>query len=234
MTNPGHGGAGLSSVAAFVFLTLALSVAQGPWLSAPAKAEDSCAEETGERYRAEVEIDTPRPRLDHSRYRAELTQGFHGGGGRILGVHASGIRVTYAADFATEPYDSGYCFWVRSVKVRLSYQAPDIYIAKNYPVGSCQYQAILAHELTHEAVARKVMKLYAPRFDEALISLLIPKSYSAVVVSSREEARRETNAVLAKLIEPVYLDFRRYLDAAQSQVDSPRQYAKVRAKCSKW
>jgi hypothetical protein len=40
--------------------------------------------------------------------------------------------------------------------------------------------------------------------------------------------------VLAKLIEPVYLDFRRYLDAAQSQVDSPRQYAKVRAKCSKW
>jgi len=200
-----------------------------------AQAGETCAGAPQERYVVNVRIETPTPKVNHSLNRVQLgSMAFHAITDSIAGLHISGIKLEYKAKHAAEPQDNAYCFWIRSIDVLLRYDAPDIYIAKDYPRGSCNYKAILEHEKRHEKVAREVMKRYIPRFRSLFTSLLIPKPKSAILVSSREDGKRKTNALLKQIIQPVYDEFQIALAKEQAEVDTLREYRKVRRLCKRW
>ncbi len=200
-----------------------------------AQAGETCPGAPQERYRVSVRIETPPPMVNHNLNRAELTwTSLHGMGDNVFGLHIQGTKVEYKAKYAAEPDKDGYCFWVRAIDVLLRYETPDIYVAREYRVGGCNYREILGHEMHHEKVARQVIKQYVRRFRSALTSLLIPKPKSAILVSSREDGKRKVNALLQKVIRPVYMDFRADLARQQAAVDAPDEYRKVRRRCKRW
>lgn len=53
-----------------------------------------------------------------------------------------------------------------------------VYILSSIPKGSCEFDLVLKHELTHVAVARKVVKRYAAEMSKALLAKLDDKTAS--------------------------------------------------------
>ena len=47
-----------------------------------------------------------------------------------------------------------------------------VYILSSIPKGSCEFDLVLKHELTHVAVARKVVKRFAREISKALLATL--------------------------------------------------------------
>ena len=200
-----------------------------------AKAGAACPGAPKERYRVNIRIETPPPKINHNLNRAELgSMAFHGITDNILGLHVYGIEFEYKAKYGTEPQKGGYCFWVRTIDVLLRYDTPDIYVAKEYRRNSCNYRVVLEHEKRHEKIARQVMKRYIPRFQSVFTSLLIPDPKSAILVGSREDGKRKVKALLEEVIRPVYKEFEVALAREQAAVDALREYRKVWRRCKRW
>lgn len=87
------------------------------------------------------------------------------------GVEAAGC--TKAQIYMDEPrffYDANGD--IAKVELRFGLQNITVYILSTLPKGSCEFDLVLKHELTHIAVARKVVKRYAAEISKALLVLL--------------------------------------------------------------
>ncbi len=212
-----------------------LGVARAPVPQAQAGQTCPGAPQELEGYRVSVRIDTPPPKVNHSLNRAELSSmAFHGITDSILGLHVHGTKVEYKAKYEAEQEKEGYCFWITTIDVLLRYDAPDIYVAKEYRRNSCNYRAVLEHEKRHEKIAQQVMKRYIPRFQSVFTSLLIPKRKSAIFVSSREDGKRKVSPLLKKVIRPVYKELEGALAREQAAADTLREYRKVLRRGKRW
>jgi TPR repeat protein len=186
-------------------------------------------------YHVNVEIEFPEPRIDHTHSIAEL--------GRISGlghnVRALGLMKPELV-IETRPRAQGlpsgdkFCFWITGFDVSLRYRSVDVFVAKEYPVGSCPYKAILAHEREHVSVSRKNLEEFAPRVRRTLKSMRIPTGQAPAMVVSAKQARKEVKAISDELLQPIYKDMMKSLVAAQKVVDTPQAYARVQRKCKNW
>ena len=187
-------------------------------------------------YKVEVRTELPPVRTHHDLSRRQLgLLAFHGPTNRILGVTASNLRAATATRYGYRPLEGeGTCFWVDRVEVTLRYEALDIYVASEYPAGSCQYQAILSHESKHAAAAQAVLDDYVQDIRSALTSLSIPKPPSPLLVGAVSEARQKTQATIEKLLQPVIERLRKTMQETQSRIDSPAEYRRVESQCRSW
>jgi hypothetical protein len=206
----------------------AVLLADAPVFLPQARARERCPGAPQERYRINVQTEIPPPKVNRSLGRGEL--GLMPG---HFGLTATALKIEYAANYAAEPYGDGHCFWVKQVDVLLRYETPDVYVAKEYETGSCNYEVILEHETEHVKVAQDHLKRYASRIGSALTSLLIPKRKSAIVVDSPEEAKRKVNEVLQRVIYPGYLELERGMDEAHEKLDTPDERRKMVLRCSR-
>ncbi len=116
------------------------------------------------------------PIVDNTRSKAALgTVARHGRSYRLLGRTDAGLIMKWDVRYGVVPHGSGYCVWVANIDLLLAHQVLDVYVASEYAPGSCQYQAILAHEYEHVDVAKRVMRGYEQRIRSALTSLSIPR-----------------------------------------------------------
>ena len=186
-------------------------------------------------YDINVKIEFPTPRINHTLSIAELGKlSGLGHNVRALGLMKPDLVIETRPRAQGMPVGDKFCFWVTSFDVNLRYRRVDVYVAKEYPVGSCPYRVILAHERKHVRVSRKNLEEYAPRVRRALTSLLIPTGQDPAMVVSAQQARKEVKAISAELLQPVYKDMVNSLVQAQRSLDTPRAYAHVRRKCKNW
>ncbi|MBB4264730.1 hypothetical protein [Roseospira visakhapatnamensis] len=128
--------------------------------------------------------------------------------------------------------DGRFCVYLRSVDAHLNLRDTVIYVAREYPRGSCNFDVIYEHEKQHMRIHYRVLKAYAPRVKrtlQALIQHLNPR-----VVRTLDEARNEHAEVInngvADLIESMESDRMRF----NAALDTPENYARERDKCPSW
>ncbi len=143
-------------------------------------------------------------------------------------------EVKFATEYSVVPFGNKFCFWVQSIPVTLRYPPIEIYIAKEFGTRSCQYQAVLDHEKDHVRVAQDNLERYYPRMRSALTSLLIPTGRAPQIVASPEQAKREVDALIRKLLWPVSRNMFADVNKAQAAVDSPEEYRRVQRRCRNW
>jgi hypothetical protein len=186
-------------------------------------------------FHVDVKIDFPPVKFSHSRSISELGQisgrGHHR---RILGLMKPDFRLRTLPKSASMSKGGQYCFWINGFEIELRYEEVEVYVAREYPEGSCQYDAIYAHEMQHVEVARRNLEIYAPRIRAALESGSVPTAQTPIIVASAAAAARDIQAISNENVTPVYRAMLRDLRAAQALVDSPASYASVFRKCSKW
>lgn len=186
-------------------------------------------------YDINVKIMFPKPRIDHGHSIAQLGRiSGLGHNVRALGLMKPDLVIETRPKAQGLPLGNRFCFWITGFDVKLRYRRVDVFVAKEYPLGSCQYKAILEHEEEHVRVSRQNLEEFAPRIRRALTSLLIPTGQQPAKVVSADAARKNVKTISDELLQPVYKEMMAALVRAQKGVDTPEEYARVQRKCRHW
>lgn len=186
-------------------------------------------------YDVHVRVEIPSPPIDHSQSIRQLGKKMiHGPRQRVLGLTQSDLEVKTRGHYTVEKSGNRFCFSVRAIDVILKYRALQVYVAKEYKVGSCAFRAILAHEREHVRVARESLESYTPKIRAVLTSLLIPTGGEPIQVVSAKAAKAKMESITEQLLGPVYREMFESLNRGQAALDTPQQYLRVRNKCSRW
>lgn len=152
--------------------------------------------------------------------------------------HARGVKMTLGLTMANYGYrvqtelrtlasDQEACGTV-AVRVELSMQPVTVYLADELDASRCARLATLEHEMLHVEVFREEL-------DEAASALRadLPGVVGAGV--QRAQTRGELHRRIDARVNATLADFmerrRRVLDARQATIDSPPEYARVKAAC---
>jgi hypothetical protein len=186
-------------------------------------------------FKVRVSIAIPTPPINHSLSRAELTaRSFHGPDAQVLGLMVPDLSVETRVEQASEVVDGHICYWLESVYVDLVYKSIEVFVAREYRKGSCEYEAILRHEQEHVDIARDNLERYKPKVRAALTSLLLPTPQRPVELASLGGGEEPFDALFKNVLEPVYKNMQADLTRAQASIDTPASYALVRASCTNW
>lgn len=213
-------------LAALTALAAHAAVAQCP--SAPSQARNP-----------EVRVEVLEPNL-HYRHDLDLVGLARVGntfelaprGGVVLGLTARSDEVRLQLrPLSLQLPDGRLCVWVADVQVTVGEPEMDVYVASNYPVGSCEYKVVLQHEKQHVAINQAVVKAYGPRIGTALrnaVHRMFP-----MVMARREELDQLPQRML-RAIEPAAHGMQAELQARNGEIDTPENYRRTRELCSNW
>ena len=217
-------------------LGVLLLMASSGWVSA--QASSRCAR-ISDLPPLEVHMTVSEPRMDY-RHDVDLlglprignSLESRPAGGKILGLtlHGEGFVYKYREKWIRQG-DGPYCHYLISVDGELTLSQMTVYVASNYPVGSCEYNEVLEHENTHVRITRGMIDRYTPRLERAL--RMAAREINPVVTteqSGQEEIARRLNAE----IRPVLQQFRAETAQANAVIDTPDNYRKTTARCKNW
>jgi hypothetical protein len=125
--------------------------------------------------------------------------------------------------------------WFDDVILEVSVSSIVIHIPKEYPPGTCEYEAVLAHERQHGKAARAQAAALAERLESALAAAEgLPTRFDPVIAANFDAAADVLKAAVAKVVDPVYDVYEKEEAAAQAALDRPDPYDDVYRKCSGW
>lgn len=123
------------------------------------------------------------------------------------------------------------CYWYDNVTVTLHIQ-PTIFIAREFPRGSCKHNAIREHELKHVAVDREIVNKYAQLIGDSLQEIVNRKP---IYGPYRVEQSKEVENYLKQQLSVALKRFSSQMDDERKQrqqaVDSLAEYERVNKMC---
>ena len=125
-------------------------------------------------------------------------------------------------------------FWVDQIHFTISSPSIIVYIASEYPVGSCNYHVTMAHENTHVAEARELIAKYAEKIESALKTSAVPSRSNPLSVTSVAEGEEKTKALIKAIIYPLIDDLKKTMKDKFDRMDSPSEYQRVSDRCAGW
>ena len=153
-------------------------------------------------------------------------------------AHATGLTVgvfrfetKYKIRSILEKQSGIGCYWLDAVTVELNF-SPTVYIAREFPAGTCRHEAVFAHEMKHVAVDREILAEYLPvvksRLEQATAQLGVigPKPRAG-----EAEVKRRIGGAVEQAVNQVLEKIQAERRSWQQTVDTPQEYRAVQAKC---
>lgn len=174
--------------------------------------------------------DMPKPTYDFGQSIAELTHLSKIGQARtdfrdyeILGLHSRDIDLSLERDVGTAISSVGgkICAGFADSDVRLTLLAT-IYVANEFPKGSCLYDEVLAHEERHHKVARTLFAELAADATRRLAEDVAARPF--IEVSSAAEGRAAGLARVQAALDAASIDFAQRYDIQQDEIDSDEEH----------
>lgn len=131
---------------------------------------------------------------------------------------------------ATGPFRA----WVKRADVDFSMKRLEVYVSSQYPVGSCQYRAVLAHENDHVSINRRTYQRYLKKLKKELGRLALPTRSRPWVVRTQQEASDRVSAMLRSVRDRVETEFMSENRRLNAKIDTLASYRRVSAKCKNW
>lgn len=155
-------------------------------------------------------------------------------GGVTLGLAYSPLYYEYENQYEiTQQYDY-VC--VALDKMKLSYRArPMVMISKEFPRGSCEFNAVVEHENKHVAVLRRMHKKYAKEFRDHVQDVILMAKPVKIrspyeIQQAQEKIEKEIKANLDDFLERINDE----MAHEQIKVDAPSEYKRVSKMCDEW
>jgi hypothetical protein len=157
------------------------------------------------------------------------------GGAKAQGLTEVGHQLAFRTLVKTETDGGRTCGWIDRVTVDLAPANVQIFVPREYPDGSCEYLAILAHEREHERVHAERLKEAAARIEAALTEARwLPARGNPLEAADRPAAEAALEEKIRKIVTPVYASYKEELSAAQAELDTPGLYQWVSKRCAGW
>jgi len=157
------------------------------------------------------------------------------GGGRAQGLTEVDNQLAFHTLVNMETARGRACVWFDEVRVDLTPASVQIFVPREYPEGSCEYEAVLAHEREHERVHRERLEAAVKEIERALTEARwLPAKGNPLETEDRASAEAALNAKIRKVVTPVYEKYKTDLGGAQADLDRPDLYQWVSKRCPGW
>ena len=150
-----------------------------------------------------------------------------------LGLTVADFTLRYETSFYyRKAQGGGHCVALAEARVSVGYDDITVYISSDYPEGSCEYQAILAHEQEHVEINRQVLKAHEDKLKHALRRLLRGKK--VIYAHTKSEARAAYLNELRRQLDGAVARMAADRNRKNGSIDTQDSYRRVMAQCSHW
>lgn len=157
---------------------------------------------------------------------------FSGQHQKTLGLTSYQTAFSLSGRTTAIPVKRGFCVYLSEVTAEYGYRNHDVFVASEFPPGSCEYNAILDHENQHVAINRAAVREGGPRLRHELEQML---------TSAVPRFTREPQAGTEIALSDIYAALNLTVDAvAASQnlknaaLDSTGNYEAIGDLCNEW
>ena len=149
-----------------------------------------------------------------------------------LGLTHGAISARYETTFAYGKDRGMYCVSLTEAEISVGLVELTVYVSNEYARGSCQYNAIHAHEMDHVKRDREVVKRYQERIRKALSRIIRAKR--VIRVYNKAQARSAYILEFQRALKPLLRDLTAEQGRANAQIDTEPSYRAIFAKCPEW
>jgi hypothetical protein len=218
-------------------LIVGVSVAAFLVLSASARAQDCPRRQEP----VTVSFETVRPEVKYNNALnvTGLRNLLREKGGTTAGAHAEALGVTFVtpsftvdAKTVVMPVQGGVCVYLERVHAKVGYRSMDVYVASEYPPGTCENRAIVDHENQHIAINLEALAEFAPKI-RAELERIVAAEKPVRTTDGKRGTRQLVNRVSDRMSGA--LDrFHSALRERNARIDSASNYAAIGGLCSAW
>lgn len=182
-------------------------------------------------------LSIPDPVERHILDRKEITR--LAGNDDQVGIHNPGLTRS-RTEFRVRPRfqlasfgDERVCVILQKVDASWKMSELTVYVAREYPEGSCQYREIRAHEDEHVRINQYTMRRFAPVLETRLRD-------AAAALAARWDKKGGRDAMEAMTGElkaagaAVIAEFQAELRKGHAAIDTPEGYRAAARKCDRW
>jgi hypothetical protein len=148
----------------------------------------------------------------------------------LLGMTRYEPTLEFSAPILQQPMpDGSFCARAQRLDVKFGYRDIKVYVAREFPQGSCDFQHVMTHEQKHVEVNRRLLQEFAPKIEAQLSSFM--QLYGMFIVPNESYAntllRDKVNAIFKDITQQLIAENRR----RQRLIDSPEEYDKSKTAC---
>lgn len=150
-----------------------------------------------------------------------------------VGLTLTELKYQMRLQIEALPLPSGrYCARLTTVNAELGYDKLSVFIARKFRPGSCAYNSIKGHEMTHVAVFQQALDEFFPRLQHRLERAA--GQLQPVQSASPDLAASYLRQRLGASVQSLFLEMNRTLDRNNARLDTPERYKQEQAQCKDW
>jgi hypothetical protein len=127
--------------------------------------------------------------------------------------------------------DGRFCVWVTDVAARIGDPELDVYVAANYPEGTCEYNVVREHENQHVEINRSVVHAWGPQIG-AKLREVVAQSFP-MEAANNADVQRVPNMLMDRL-QPLFEAMNVELRQKNGAIDTPENYRRTAERCKNW
>lgn len=172
-----------------------------------------------------------------SRQRLRQLQGRHAtyvaSGWQPIGLTLAELGLGISVSVRSEVMSDGrFCSVLSAVEATVGYDVIDVYIAREYQRGSCQYSVILNHERQHVVVFETTLNEHIPLLLQVLERTA--EEMRPIKGRDRNRAARDMQAKMQDAAREVLDRIGATLDRRNARLDTDDQYRREQRQCAHW
>jgi hypothetical protein len=154
--------------------------------------------------------------------------------GQVLGLTTGRFQARYRTSITgAKARTGGYCVWLKTAEITVGFQDLTVYINRAYEDGTCESDAVEAHEQEHVAINRAVLKKYLPRLEQVVSQAVAYKPFIRVL-GGPEQAREAYIQHFGERLGPLLREMEAERVRRNNRIDTPESYAEVAGRCEDW
>lgn len=153
----------------------------------------------------------------------------------VGGLMQGGIRISEQMRYGTltNPNTNQICYWYTMITVSIHIN-PTVYVASDFPRGTCMHNAILAHEHQHVMIDRDIVNKYAQIIGHALRQELARQSaYGPYSTSQQSQVEDGLKTSISNFIQNYANQMNAERQQRQQALDNINEYERVNHLCKK-
>lgn len=156
-------------------------------------------------------------------------------GSHLLGLAGGKIGAEVYADIdARKMSQQQYCMNLSRIQIDF-YAKPELYIARNFARGSCEYNAVLKHEYMHIDILKAAHKEFYEGFKQHVTQIIQNRPNVEHVMS--EDIYKAKDFLLNSIGRDINLHLdtlREEIGSRQQEIDTMQNYHDILSKCKNW
>ena len=125
--------------------------------------------------------------------------------------------------------DNGYCVYLTEIDFTFEFKDLFIFVAKEYPRGSCRYNTTLAHEMQHVNLYKASFTRHAPALKATLEAAA--RSLPPLWVPSQQDGIRKAMERLEAILKPQVTAFWEEATRNNAAIDTEQSYRILDQQC---